>query len=216
MFYYESGQTAEFFQEKNHAYVPTFVDPTAADNSSIRNSCQINVTSSPLTWNLAQRACYYDLFMTNDINFAQTSLMAGAELLSILQNQRNPPSFQSSLPLAMNLTVGAQVYLNMSASSEYPSHIVGLVELHRPENATFDQHTGIFQWTAIKGEHYVSIEAHDRTFNLTSKHDIVFNVTTGKTIFAPGNSSINQINEVSITILIFGLIAATLFSIQDT
>ena len=91
--------------------------------------------------------------MTNDINFAQTSLMVGTEILLIRQNQRNPPSFQSLLPLIMNLTEGAQVYLNMSASSEYPSHTVKLVELHRSENATFDQHTGIFQWTAIKGEH---------------------------------------------------------------
>ncbi|CAF1158061.1 unnamed protein product [Rotaria sordida] len=194
-------------RKKNREFVPSFIDPIKNNNSLIRSNCKINATSSPSSWNPAQRACYYDSSMTNDIKFGQASLMTGNELLSIRMHQRNPPSFRSSLPLTMSLTHGAHVYLNVSATSEYPSHVVKLFELHRPEHATFNYNTGIFQWTAIKGEHYLSVEALDETYNLKSKHDITFYVKViddGITA-APGKGSNNQVNEVNFIILIIGL-----------
>ncbi|CAF5015570.1 unnamed protein product, partial [Rotaria sp. Silwood1] len=207
LFYYESDQSAKFFEEKNRKFVPSFIDPIKEDNSSIRTNCKINAISSPSSWNPAQRACYYDLYMTNDINFGQASLMTGNELLSIRMHQRNPPSFRSSLPLTMNLTHGAHVYLNVSATSEYSSHVVELFELHRPEHAIFNRNTGIFQWTAIKGEHYLSIEALDKTYNLKSKHDITFavKVIDDENTAAPGKGNNNHVNEANFIILIIGL-----------
>ncbi|CAF3726113.1 unnamed protein product [Rotaria sordida] len=194
-------------RKKNREFVPSFIDPIKNNNSLIRSNCKINATSSPSSWNPAQRACYYDSSMTNDIKFGQASLMAGNELLSIRMHQRNPPSFRSSLPLTMTLTHGAHVYLNVSATSEYPSHVVKLFELHRPEHSTFNYNTGIFQWTPIKGEHYLSVEALDEIYNLKSKHDITFYVKViddGITA-APGKGSNNQVNEVNFIILIIGL-----------
>ncbi|CAF3445492.1 unnamed protein product, partial [Rotaria sp. Silwood2] len=207
LFYYESDQSAKFFAEKNREFIPSFIDPIKEDNSSIRTNCKINATSSSSSWNQAQRACYYDLYMTNDINFGQASLIGVNEILSIRMNQRNPPSFNSLLPLTMNLIHGEQVYLNVSATSEYLVHVVALTDLHRPENATFNQNTGIFQWTAIKGEHYLSVEALDKIYNLKSKHDIIFyvKVSDDETTVASGNGNNNQVNEVNFIILIIVL-----------
>ncbi|CAF1556505.1 unnamed protein product [Rotaria sp. Silwood1] len=223
LLYYESDQTPEFFHQKNREFIPSFIDPTTINNVTMRNSCNINATSLSSSWNLAQRTCYYDLYMTNDINLAKASLLAGNELLSIRKNQRNPPLFKSSLPLSMNLIHGNKINLNISATSEYPSNVVQLFELHRPANATFNQYTGIFQWTAIKGEEYLSIEARDITYNLRSRHDIAFYVkandvtttTTARTTTArttitarttTSSASNHLVKETNVIITILGLI----------
>jgi hypothetical protein len=209
LFYYESGQSAQLFYKTNREFIPPFIDPTnsIAVNSSIRSTCQINATSSPSLWNSAQRACYYDLSMTNDSNFAQASLKAGNELSTKKVNSRNYPWFQSSLPLRMDLEEGNQVVLNMSASSEYLLNILVMSALHLPQNAVFNNYTGVFTWIAAKGEDYVSIQADDITYNLKSTHDITFNVkAANKPIVDPGNGSNNQFNEASFLVLLAGLV----------
>jgi hypothetical protein len=145
--------------------------------------------------------------MTNDINFALTSFHAGDELLSIRENQRNPPLFNLSLPLTMNQTHGDPVNLVISASSEYPSHIVELFALHQPTTATFDRNTSIFKWTAVEGEHYLSVEARDTTYNLTSKHDIIFYVKgINKPIIVPNNGGNGQFHQANFIISMLGII----------
>ncbi len=49
-------------------------------------------------------------------------------------------------------------------------------------------------WTAIKGEYYLSIEARDTISNLTSKHDITFNVnaTASGPIIKPNNVTLTK------------------------
>jgi hypothetical protein len=217
LFHYESGESAVFFQEKNRAFIPPFPDLTnsTASNSSIRDACKINATSSPSSWSVAQRACYYDLLMTKDKNFAQASLEAGNELLLIREDHKNPPLFNSSLPLREDLQPGRQVYLVINAASEDLSHAIELSELHRPVNSTFDRNTGIFNWTAIKGEHYLSIEALDTISHLKSNHDISFNVnaaneftvnTTVKPTIRPNNGRNNQLNHACFIVSIVGMI----------
>jgi hypothetical protein len=209
LFYYESDQSADFYEKQNRDFVPSFIDPanSSANNSFIRSTCKIDSTSSSLSWNVAQRTCYYDLSITKDINFAQASLLAGNELLSIQENQRNPPSFNISLPISMNLKHGDHVQINMSASSEYPLNIVKISALHLPQNAKFDMNTYIFNWVAIKGQDYISIQADDITYNLKSKHDISFNVKdTGIPIIDPGNSSNSRFNGINYLILILAMI----------
>jgi hypothetical protein len=44
LFYYESNQSTLFFQEQNRVFVPSFVDPTAENNSTILNVYKINTT----------------------------------------------------------------------------------------------------------------------------------------------------------------------------
>jgi hypothetical protein len=207
LFYYESNQSAQFFQEQNSVFVPPFTDPIAANNSTVWKICKINATSLRSSWNVAQRTCYYDLAMTNDTIFAQTSFHAGNEFLSSQENQKNPPLFNLSLPLSMNKTHGDPVNLVISASSEYSSHVVELSALHLPKNSTFDRNTGIFKWTAVEGEHYISIEARDTTYNLTSKHDIIFYVkAVGKPIIDPNNGGNGQFQQASFIISIFGIL----------
>ncbi|CAF4583161.1 unnamed protein product [Rotaria sp. Silwood2] len=116
----------------------------------------------------------------------------------------------------MNLIQGRQVRLNVFATSEYPSHIVELFDLYRPENATFDRNTGIFRWTAISGEYYLSIGARDTTYNLISKHDITFYVQANAPSTVTPNSgrnttvtttsgSNNLVKEANFIITILGL-----------
>ncbi|CAF3666345.1 unnamed protein product [Rotaria sp. Silwood1] len=152
-------------------------------------SCKINRTSSPSSWTFAKRTCYYDLSVTNDKSFALTSLKAANEHLLIRENQKNPPVFNKSHPLRSDLIDGQQFILTTSAKSEYLSHTVKLSPLHQPTNSTFNPTTGVFLWKAIKGEHYLSIEARDMTYNLTSKHDIVFYVEPKVTMVVPTRSS---------------------------
>ena len=119
---------------------------------------------------------YYDMSATNDNNFATRSLNTGNELLAIRRNQRNGPLFDSSLPLKIVLNASDSILLRISASSEDNGHSVQLSALHLPKNAVFNTSTGFFQWKAVQGEDYFSAEARDTTNNLTSKHDINFQV----------------------------------------
>src|SRR6185369_17258898 len=124
-------------------FIPSFIDPanSIVNNASIRSICKINGVSPPSSWNLAERSCYYDLSMTNDIGFAQTSLKTGTELVSNKVNSRSHPLFNPSLPLHRDLKEGDRVHLIMSASNEYPMNIVVLSSLHLPRNGVFDNST---------------------------------------------------------------------------
>ena len=192
LFYYESDQSAQYFQEQNRLFIPSFLDPTMENNATIRNLCQINITSLPSSWTVAERTCYYDLAVTADVTFARTSLQVANELSSIRKNQTNPPSFETSLPIHMDLKQAEQVDLIISASSEYPSHAVELSVLHQPEKSVFDTKTGVFKWTATTGEHYLSITARDAKTDLQAKHDIQFNVNGTSTLVV--NSDIGRIS----------------------
>jgi hypothetical protein len=196
LFYYESNQSAAFFEEQNRLFLPSFVDPTAGNNLTIRNPCKINAMSLPSSWNVGERACYYDLLMTNDLNFAEASLKAGDEFLLVKVNSRSHPFFDQSIPLVMNLKEGEPVKLVMSASSEYLSNIVVVSALHVPRNAVFNNSTGAFKWTAVKGEDYLSIQAHDKTYNLKTNHDI--------TLIVSGTGSNNRVNGINFLVLFIG------------
>ncbi|CAF1088547.1 unnamed protein product [Rotaria sp. Silwood1] len=117
----------------------------------------------------------------------------------------------------MHLRHGEQVNLNLLASSEYPSHVVELIVLHRPASSTFDNNTGLFKWTAINGEYYVSVRAQLKGSDFISKHDIDFYVkasdatnttstscrsTTTMTRYSSSNYLVQQ---AMIIISIFGL-----------
>ena len=207
LFYYESDQTAAFFSEKNHEFIPSFSDPTTKDNSTIRNICKIDVASLPSSWNIAERACYYDLSVTNDVNFAQVSLETGNELLERRKNQINPPLFDSSLPTSITVKHGDLVSLNISATSEDPLHTVRLSLIHQPKNSTFIESSRVFKWVAVKGEDYLSIRAVDLNTNLTSKHDIVFNVSgVDNPLPKPDNGMSNPFDRISYSIIIVGII----------
>ncbi|CAF1100682.1 unnamed protein product [Rotaria sordida] len=178
LFYYESGQSAEFFENQNRLFVPSFTEPinTAAEDASFRRTCKIDANSSPSSWNTAQRTCYYDMSITRDETFAQTSFDAGDEILAIKADLRNPPLFNVELPVSMKSKDGEQIHLIIDATSNYSMSVIVLSADHLPRDATFNTQTKVFQWTAIEGEDYVRIRAKDSTYNLTSTHDIVFQV----------------------------------------
>jgi hypothetical protein len=178
LFYYESDQSAAFFQEQNELFLPIFVEPINSpdDDARIRDACKINSTSVSSSWNIAQQTCYYDISVTNDETFGQTSFNAADEISSIKADQLNPPLFNISLPVFMQVKDGDRIHLKMDASSEYPSSVINLSPVHLPQGATFNTEAGIFNWTAVAGEDYVRIQALDTTYNLMSTHEIVFRV----------------------------------------
>lgn len=222
LLYYESNESAVFYETQNRIFTPLFVEPTT-NNAEFRNICRIDATSSSLSWSMAQRTCYYDFSITNDADFAKTSFNAANQLLSIQTKGINPPLFNASLPIEMSLNENNSVNIIITASSEYPSHAVQLSALHLPTNATFNNVTGSFKWKVIKGEHYVSIKARDTTNNLISKHDITFFVnvlaesttttqsstsklSTNKPTTKPGNGSYSCFNGIDYFILMFAII----------
>jgi hypothetical protein len=207
LFYYESNGSAEFFEEQNRLFLPSFVDPTAGNNLTILHSCKINATSLPSSWNVGERTCYYDLLMTNDNNFAEASLKFGIEYSSEQRDKNNPPLFDPSLPIWIDVKHGEPLNLKISTISEYPSHVIQLSALHLPPNSTFNESTGMFKWIAVKGEDYLRIEAHDINTSLKSQHDIVFNVnTTDQPIVSPVNGLNSPFDGINYSILIFSMI----------
>jgi acetamidase/formamidase len=113
-------------------------------------------------------------------------------------NSRSHPLFDESIPLVKNLKEGDRVNFDMSASSEYSSNIIVVSALHLPKNAVFDSDTGAFKWTAVKGEDYLSVQAHDKTYNLKTNHDITFIVS--------GTGSNNRLHQMNFLVLFVGLI----------
>ena len=135
LFYYQAGQTAQFFHEKNRQFVPSFIDPvnSSAANQSIQRTCGIDSSRSLSSWTLAERSCYYDFFHSNDTNLAQSSLSVANELLAIKVHQRSVPLFDPNLPLVMTPKLGEQIRWNMTASSEYVSNSIRVSVLHLPD-----------------------------------------------------------------------------------
>ncbi|CAF4981966.1 unnamed protein product [Rotaria sp. Silwood1] len=178
LFYYESGQSAEFFENQNRLFVPSFTEPinTAVEDESIRRTCKIASDSASSSWNAAQRTCYYDMSITRDETFAQTSFDAGDEILSIKADLINPPLFNIELPVSMKAKHGERIRLTIDGTSNYSTSVIVLSADHLPNGATFNIQTKVFEWTAIEGEDYVRIRAKDSTYNLTSTHEIVFQV----------------------------------------
>ncbi|CAF1120774.1 unnamed protein product [Adineta steineri] len=185
LFHYETDQSAIFFHEKNQLFTPSFIEPSnsQAEDASIRHACNIDPSSLPASWNIAQRTCYYDISVTKDESFGQTSLNAGNEMLSIKADQRNPPLFDITLPVHKEAKKGDKIQLKIVASSEYPSSVIQLSAIHLPRDAKFNVQTGMFEWTAIEGTEHVRIRAFDMTYNLTATHEIVFEV--GRTNYSP-------------------------------
>ncbi|CAF3739978.1 unnamed protein product [Rotaria sp. Silwood1] len=178
LFHYESDQSAEFFKEQNRLFLPSFTQPSVSpeQDESIRRACKIDPTLESSSWSIAQRTCYYDISVTKDETFGQTSFNAGDEISSIKVDQRNPPLFDISLPVYMEAKHGDQIHLEINASSEYPSNVIVLSAVHLPKDATFNVLTSEFEWTAIEGDNYVRIRALDTTYNLMATHEIAFRV----------------------------------------
>ena len=118
--------------------------------------------------------------MTKDQTFGQTSFNAGDEILSIKADQRNPPLFNISLPVYMQVNDGDRIHLKIDASSSDPSSIINLSAVHLPQGATFNVQTGVFDWTAVEGDDYVRIRALDEKYNLMATHEIAFRIESAK------------------------------------
>jgi hypothetical protein len=178
LFYYESDQSAEFFNDQNRLFLPSFIEPSNSPEQdiSIRCSCNIDSVSLPSLWNIAQRTCYYDISVTKDVTFGQTSFNTANEILSIKADQQNPPLFDISLPVYLHVKHGDWIQLKIDASSEYPSSVIHLSAVQLPRDATFNVLTNIFEWSAVEGDDYVRIQALDTTYNLTATHEIAFQV----------------------------------------
>jgi hypothetical protein len=182
MMYYEHNETALFYSQQNINYTPLFSLPTPSNDNLARQICHIDPESDSSTWTTAQWTCFFDLTVTNDQAFAQSSFVASQELQEIRESQRNPPEFDSSLPLEMSVTIGSKVNLHFKAISEFSETI--LYEAERsPEGSTFNRATGVFEWqvpkTFDKDRTPVRVRAQDNKYNLTSSHEVLLYITAG-------------------------------------
>jgi len=178
LFRYESDQSAVMFQQMNQHFIPSFKTPnvTTTQDLSIRHTCGIGDTVPSSSWTVAQRSCYYDVSVTNDTDFGQSSLAASNEILTIKTNQRNPPQFDTSLPISMDVKTSDQIELKINVTSEYSSNVIELTALHLPIGGKFDSRTKTFSWKAGENDDYVRIQATDKTYNLTATHEILFKI----------------------------------------
>ncbi|CAF4634252.1 unnamed protein product, partial [Rotaria sp. Silwood2] len=102
MMYYEQNETPLFYSQQNVNYTPLFSLPRPSNDNLARQICHIGPESESSTWTTAQWTCFFDLTVTNDQALAQSSFVASQELQEIRESQRNPPEFDSSLPLEMS------------------------------------------------------------------------------------------------------------------
>jgi hypothetical protein len=180
--YYEHNETALFYSQQNINYTPLLSLPASSNDNLARQICHIDLESDNSTWTTAQWTCFFDLSVTNDQAFAQFSFAASKELQEIRESQRNPPEFDSSLPLEMDVAIGTKVNLHFKATSEFREAI--LYEAERsPAGSTFNTATGVFEWqvpkTFDKDRTSVRVRAQDNKYNLASSHEVLLHIKAG-------------------------------------
>ncbi|CAF4780771.1 unnamed protein product, partial [Rotaria sp. Silwood2] len=156
--------------------------PRPSNDNLARQICHIGPESESSTWTTAQWTCFFDLTVTNDQALAQSSFVASQELQEIRESQRNPPEFDSSLPLEMSVTIGTKVNIHFKAISEFSETIQYEAE-RSPSGSTFNRATGIFEWqvpkTFEKDRTSVRVRAQDDKYNLTSSHEVLLHIKAG-------------------------------------
>ncbi|CAF1471741.1 unnamed protein product [Rotaria sp. Silwood1] len=182
LFYYETNDNASFYAYQNQRYRPRFVEPVAGSlESDAREACNIpmNATSSS-EWTPIQRTCYYDIAVTQDIDFGLVSRQAAEQQTEQREAIRNPPQFNSQLSLTRIVFIDQLVEISFQAISEFSSSIIYKL-LHGPDEATLDEATGQFQWTVPRGTVVssripVKVSAQDTTYNFTSAYELVLKI----------------------------------------
>jgi hypothetical protein len=182
MMYYEQNETALFYSQQNINYIPLFSLPHSSNDNLARQICHIDPESDSSKWTTAQWTCFFDLAITNDQVFAQSSFVASQELEETRQSQRNPPEFDSSLPLEMSVTMGTKVNVYFKATSEFSETILYEAE-KSPSGSTFNKATGVFEWqvpkTFDKDRTSVRVRAQDDKYNLASSHEVLLHIKAG-------------------------------------
>ncbi|CAF1639391.1 unnamed protein product [Didymodactylos carnosus] len=136
------------------------------------------------SWSPAQQFCAFDFAVTGDKNFAQSSLQA-AQVLTELKNtiDHNPPEFDSALPLERSVREGDFVQITFTANNAQPSLITYNVT-NKPPTSSFDETTGLFEWhvpkiagrSSASSKQAMIVQAKDALSNMTSTHDVLFNI----------------------------------------
>lgn len=207
LFYYETNDNASFYTYQNQRYRPRFVEPVAGSlELDAREACNIpmNGTSSS-EWTPIQRTCYYDIAATRDIDFGLVSRQAAEEQTEQREAIRNPPQFNSQLPLKQIVFIDQLVEISFQATSEFSSSIIYKL-LRGPGEATLDEATGQFQWTVQRGtvinsRILVKVNAQDTAYNFTSAYELVLEIQ---------KKSIASIFTMSTLLLILLFIAETM------
>ena len=153
--------------------------PHAPNDNLARQICHIDPESNSSMWTTAQWTCFYDLAVTNDQAFAQSSFVASQELQEIRESQQNPPEFDISLPLEMDVLIGTKVNIHFKATSEFSGTIIYGNE-RSPSGSTFNTATGVFEWqvpkTFDRDRTSVRVSAQDDKYNLTSSHEVLLHI----------------------------------------
>ena len=177
LFYYEAGDAASLYASRNSLYVPSFAfpQPSSTERDSILTTCSIDRSVTNQTaWTVAQRTCYYDMAVTHDASLGRMSRAAAETVVQTVNAQRSPPEFNANLPLALTVNRSTPIALDFTAMSPYSAGVVYTL-LQGPNNATFDNQTGLFRWhsaSATSNETVVRVSAEDNRYRLRSTHEI--------------------------------------------
>lgn len=197
LFYYESGESAMLYSMQNQNFTPSFTPPQSA-SPQVQTTCGIN-SSNQSSWTVAQRTCYYDAGVTNDLNFGQSSLNCANRLVEIAIDLRSPPVFNDNLPLTLTVAPSTLLVLNFTAVSPYTTVVLYSL-VTGPLNCTFNNQTAIFTWQAPSvpiNDTIVTITCQDALYNLTSTVDVVIRVQTITT--TTGSITTGFITTASVT-----------------
>jgi hypothetical protein len=209
LFHYESGDSASFYANQTVLYTPSFVSPTAAPGqmSLALAACNINALSTNQSaWTVAQKTCYYDIAVTNDVSLGVSSRTAADTVAQVASDQRSPPEFNGNLSLVLTVPRSSPVSIDFTAVSPYSANIVYALE-HGPSTATFNNQTALFEWqtTASSGnETLVRVTARDTQYGLISRHELVVRLagTANITTTSSGQSFIHQASIVSVVCML--------------
>lgn len=180
LFYYEASDSATFYASQNMNFTPIFgSNPmTPTQEASVRAACNISSSSNQSTWTVAQRTCYYDISITNDTSFGRASSAAASNIAENINNRRNPPLFNPSLPVSLTVNASNIIRVNFTATSEYGSAILYTIQ-QGPLGAQFNNTTGYFVWqvpSSSINETVVLISAQDNQYNLTSTYEVFIRI----------------------------------------
>ena len=193
LFYYENGDSANYYTVQNQNYVPSFSRPqvSATLATAVLSACNIPASSTnQTTWTVAQQTCYYDIAVTNDVSLGQASRSVADTIEQITDAQRSPPEFNSHLPLVMIVNGSSNVTIDFTANSQYSS-TVQYTLVQAPSSARFNDQTAVFSWEPsanASNNTVVRVSARDGQYNLSSTYEVVLHFT-GRLAEAPISTS---------------------------
>jgi len=177
LFFYERDSSAQFYQNESLTFTPIFSLPDLPNDQYNRtiHACHIDPTSTNQSqWTFAQRTCFFDIAITDDISFGQISEQIVQKLDQIKIDQQISSPFNLDLPTIQYIRCPGEVLLPFKVLNTNMSQVTYHL-VHGPQRASIDKVTGIFSWftaSPMWDDVLVIVAAHDEYSRVISKREI--------------------------------------------